>query len=202
MSRLGQVLRREIHPVSAFAISSILLVGMLGFMVLGRAAILRDGVEVIVRTVPVDPRDLMRGDYVQLRYQDISSVEGALFSGPMPEREGPVALWLTLEAGQDGVARVKSVSVDKPVSGNPSEVYLKSRPYMWSKSDADGIANRRLSLKFGIERYYVPEGEGLVIEDARNQQRTTVALRISADGEAQIVRLMIDGKSLYEEPLY
>jgi uncharacterized membrane-anchored protein len=202
MKVFGRLLRRNIHPVVALLVSSVLLVGMLLFMILDRAAILRDGVEVIVRTAPVDPRDLMRGDYVQLRYEDISSVDGSLFAGKMPAQEGLVALWLTLVAGDDGVSTVKAISFEKPDTGEPGEVYLKSKPFGWTKSDMDGIANRRLSLQFGIERYYLPEGEGLAIEDARNDRRTTVAIRISAAGEAQIVRLMIDGKALYSEPLY
>jgi hypothetical protein len=40
----------------------------------------------------------------------------------------------------------------------------------------------------------VPEGEGLEIEKARNEGRTTVAIRVSDAGVAQIARLMIDGK--------
>lgn len=202
MNTFGQLLRRDIHPLLALMVSSAVLVGMLGFMILDRAAILRNGVEVIVRTAPVDPRDLMRGDYVQLRYEDISSVNVSLFAGKLPEREGLLPLWLTLEAGEDGLAKVKAISLEKPDSGNPGEVYLKSKPFRWTSSHSTGITNRRLALKFGIERYYVPEGEGLAIEDARNDQRTTVAIRISAAGEAQIARLMIDGKALYSEPLY
>ncbi|MGJ8570933.1 MAG: GDYXXLXY domain-containing protein [Hoeflea sp.] len=202
MKKFGQLLRRDIHPFVALLVSSVLLVGMLVFMIVGRAAILRDGVEVIVRTAPVDPRDLMRGDYVQLQYEDISSVDGSLFAGKMPAQEGLAALWLTLVAGDDGVSSVKAISLEKPDGNNAGEVYLKSKPFRWTKSEMDGIANKRLSLQFGIERYYVPEGEGLAIEDARNDRRTTVAIRISAAGEAQIARLMIDGKALYSEPLY
>ena len=69
-------------------------------------------------------------------------------------------------------------------------------------NDKERSRDAMLSLRFGIERYYVPEGEGLLIEDARNEGRTTVAIRVSASGEPQIARLMIDGETLYSEPLY
>lgn len=202
MNSVAGFLRRKMRPLHAFAVSSLVLVGMLGWMIEHRAAILRDGVEVILKTAPVDPRDLMRGDYVQLRYEAISSVDGSLFVGDLPEREGLVSLWLTLKANDGGIATVKSVSLNKPELAGPGEAHLKSLPYRWTTSLGKGTAGEHLSLRFGIERYYVPEGEGLVIEEARNDHRTTVAIRISADGEAQIARLMIDGKPLYDEPLY
>ena len=53
-----------------------------------------------------------------------------------------------------------------------------------------------------IERYYVPEGEGRDIESARNDGRVSVAARVSTAGQASIRALMLDGKPLYEEPLY
>ena len=41
------------------------------WIVSGRVSLLSSGQEVVLQTVPVDPRDLLRGDYVILRY-DIS----------------------------------------------------------------------------------------------------------------------------------
>ncbi|WP_417415656.1 GDYXXLXY domain-containing protein [Hoeflea sp.] len=202
MSGFGQFLRRGFSPVLAAIVCGAVLVGTLGFMIHSRAAILRDGSEIILRTAPVDPRDLMRGDYVRLRYGDISSVDGALLAGSWPKEDILVPLWLTLEPGDDGTARVKAVSLEKPDGGNPDAVYLKSKPVMLYGEDHLRTGQVPLRLKFGIERYYVPEGEGLEIEKARNAGRTTVAIRVSRDGEPQIARLMIDGQTLYEEPLY
>jgi len=202
MMDLGQMLRRKLNPVLAAGLSILVLIGTLSTMLLGRAAILRDGSEIILRSAPVDPRDLMRGDYVQLRYESVSQVDGALFSGIWPEQDRFMPLWLTLETGEDGLATVKSISLDKPDDGTADTVYLKSKPVKLSGDDANRFRHMIISLTFGIERYYVPEGEGRDIEDARNAGRTTVAVRVSADGQPQIARLMIDGVTLYEEPLY
>lgn len=199
MMTLGQILRRPFNPVIAAIVSAAVLIGMLGYMIQARAAILRDGTEIILKTSPVDPRDFMRGDYVRLAY-DISVVDGALFKGDWPSESRLTPVWLTLEPGDDGVAIVTSVTLEKPEPGNATAVYLKSQP-VWLY-DTDRSKETSLSLTFGIERYYVPEGEGLEIEEARNEQRTTVAVRVSEDGEAQIARLMIDGETLYQEPLY
>lgn len=202
MTALGNLLRREIRPLLALLLSGSVLIGLLGWMILDRAAILRDGAEITLKTAPVDPRDLMRGDYVRLRYEEISNVDGSLFEGDLPAHDGPVRLWLTLHAGEDGLGVVKAVSLNKPVDREPGEIFLRSKPTRLSRSATSETVTGQMFLSFGIERYYVPEGEGLEIEAARNQQRTTVAVRISNDGEAQIARIMIDGEALYEEPLY
>jgi len=198
----GQLLRREFNPVIAAIVCAVVLVGTLVFMVQQRVAILRDGTEVILKAAPVDPRDLMRGDFVELRYADVSVVDGSLFSAELPEKDTLVPLWLTLETGDDGLAKVTTVSLERPEGGEPQAVYLKSKPVVLYKQYQEQDTFPSVALKFGIERYYVPEGAGLEIEEARNASRTTIAIRVSKDGEAQIARLMIDGETLYEEPFY
>jgi len=202
MKGLGHLLRHQFNPVMAAIVCAVVLIGTLVFMIKDRAAILRDGTEIILKTAPVDPRDLMRGDYVRLQYEDISVVDGALLNGNWPEKDRYVPLWLELEPKEDGLAVLKSVSLEKPDPAAPNAVYLKSKPVMLYGVDGPRSGRSILSLTFGIERYYVPEGEGLEIEKARNARRTTIAIRVSKDGQAQIARLMIDGETLYEEPLY
>jgi len=202
MMDFAQVLRREINPVIAAIVSAVVLIGTLGVMIQGRAAILQDGAEIILKTSPVDPRDLMRGDYVRLAFESISVVDGSLFKGEWPEKTGFAPVWLTLETGEDGLAVPTAVTRDRPEPGNANAIYLKSKPVELYGAERSGSKDVSVSLSFGIGRYYVPEGEGLEIEAARNAQRTTVAVRVSEDGEAQIARLMIDGEALYQEPLY
>lgn len=203
MTGFSQMLRRDFNPVIAAVICMVVLIGTLGLMIEGRVSILRSGTEVVLKAAPVDPRDLMRGDYVQLRYEDISLVDGALLAGDWPEQDTYAPLWLTLErGGEDRLAKPAALTLTQPEYRVPGAVYLKSKPVMVYAIDRERAKDVTLALQFGIERYYVPEGEGLEIESARNEGRTTVAVRISQSGEAQIARLMIDGKTLYSEPMY
>ena len=68
---------------------------VLGRMIESRAAILVSGTEVLLKTAPVDPRDLLRGDYVALSY-DISRVPLATLTGGLPQlavnKQGYLAL--------------------------------------------------------------------------------------------------------------
>lgn len=186
-------------PFAAVALFvSLVQTAILGYMIEGRAAILRSGTEVLLKTAPVDPRDLLRGDYVILTY-DISSISTTSVTGTRPD-EGDVAkLYVRLKPGSDGFWIVSQASFD-PLAAEDGSVVLLSQPitiYGWEWENAGN-----LFVSYGIERFYVPEGEGKPIEDGRNEGRVSVAARISADGQAQIRALMLDGEPLYEEPLY
>ncbi|MCY0147062.1 GDYXXLXY domain-containing protein [Hoeflea sp. G2-23] len=202
MTGLASTLRRPLNPVIAGILCAVFMIGSLAMMIQSRASILRDGTEIILKTEPIDPRDLMRGDYVRLQYDEISRPERALFSGDWPQQDRYAPLWLTLAVGEDGAATVTAISLERPVDAGKGTVLLRSDPVMLSADAGNQISQGQFALKFGIERYYVPEGEGLEIESARNAGRATAAIRVSKRGVAQIARLMIDGETLYQEPLY
>lgn len=52
---------------ASFALALVQII-FLGWMIVDRAAVLRHGREVLLKVEPVDPRDLLRGDYVILSY--------------------------------------------------------------------------------------------------------------------------------------
>lgn len=186
-------------PFAAAAlVVALLQTAILGYMIEGRAGILRSGTEVLLKTAPVDPRDLLRGDYVILTY-DISTISKTSVTGQKPETGDAERLHVRLKPGTDGYWIVSEASFD-PLQAEEGSVILLSMPvtiYDWEWQNAGN-----LTVSYGIERYYVPEGEGKPIEDGRNQGRVSVAVRISETGQAQIRALMLDGEPLYEEPLY
>ena len=56
------------HKMAAAALTALIQCGILLYMIQSRASILQNGTEVTLKTEPVDPRDLLRGDYVVLGY--------------------------------------------------------------------------------------------------------------------------------------
>jgi uncharacterized membrane-anchored protein len=183
---------------AAALLVSVIQTAILGSMIEGRASILRSGTEVLLKTAPVDPRDLLRGDYVILTY-DISTISTTSVTGARPEAGSLAQLHVRLKPGSDGYWLVSESSFD-PLAEEAGSVVLLSRPitiYDWEWSNAGN-----LTVSYGIESFYVPEGEGKPIEDGRNQGRVSVAIRVSNEGRAQIRALMLDGEPLYEEPLY
>jgi uncharacterized membrane-anchored protein len=55
---------------------------------------------------------------------------------------------------------------------------------------------------YGIDRFYLPEGEGVAIQDDIRVRPFGIKLALAADGTAQIKALMDSDKTLFEEPLY
>ena len=78
----------------ALAIVALAQTGVLASMVVDRTLLLKTGREIILPIVPVDPRDLFRGEYVRLGY-DINTVPAMLLVGPPPARNA--AFYVTLE---------------------------------------------------------------------------------------------------------
>jgi len=60
----------------------------------------------------------------------------------------------------------------------------------------------KLTIRYGLESYFVPEGEGRKLEQARNQQKLRVVAAVLPSGRAAIKRLLLDGQPVYEEPWY
>lgn len=192
---------QRIPKAALFGAAVLLQCGLLVLMVADRMQILREGREVTLQTQPVDPRDLLRGDYVVLRY-DISQVPaGALAGQPAAERN-PV-LFVKLAPNVDGLYQAVSVHAE-PVAVTAPEVLIRGRLAKYGGSC--GTPRRtfcdKLLIKYGLESYFVPEGEGKKLEQARNQQKLLVVAAVLPSGRAAIKRLLLDGVPVYEEPWY
>jgi uncharacterized membrane-anchored protein len=189
----------RIPPVAAAIIAAALQTAVLGYMVEGRASILRNGADIRLKTLPVDPRDLLRGDYVILSYP-ISTIPKDIVTGEVPKVNGRERLVVRLKPGADGLwtATEASFGTLAPEEGS---VLLRTQPFDYY-AVTDGVLPDSLFVSYGLERYYVPEGEGKVLEDARNQEELEVEARVAKDGTPQIARLILRGEPVYDEPLY
>ncbi|MFT4184754.1 MAG: GDYXXLXY domain-containing protein [Rhizobium sp.] len=186
----------------AAIIVAALQTAVLAYMVGERAWGLRSGVEILLKTAPVDPRDLLRGDYVTLNY-DISRVPfSTMVEGPPKMSQSAAILSVRLKKQGDGYWGIVESSFGK-LEPKPDTVVLKSLPvdYVFY-GDATDPSQAIVGVTYGIERYYVPEGQGHDIENARNDNRVAIAARVSSDGVAHIRSLLLDGKPVYDQPLY
>ena len=192
MARLQSGKRHLISAIIVAGLQTMILVTIIQ----SRASILSNGAEVLLKTTPVDPRDFLRGDYVVLNY-DISTVPVETVSGGISAEPGERTLWVRLKKQADGFWTVSESSF-QTLSPQPETVILRSKPF-YSGGLAAGDSIR---VEYGIERYYIPEGQGKPIEEARNDGNVAIAVRVSPDGRAQIRSLLVDGKPVYDEPLY
>ena len=191
---------RRIPKVVLFGAALVIQVALLAAMVIDRMQILRDGVEVSLQTRPVDPRDIFRGDYVVLGY-DISEVAtGALKDQPAGTKNRVV--FVKLRPNRDGIYEAVSVHTD-PVAVEKPEVLIRGQVDYGATC---GPQNRSfcatLRLRYNLEKYFVPEGEGRKLEEFRNQRKMTVVAAVLPSGRAAIKRLLVDGKPVYDEPWF
>jgi uncharacterized membrane-anchored protein len=140
------------------------------------------GEVILLRVVPVDPRDLFRGDYVVLSY-DFSRVPPSGIAGLAPgsadqwqQLEGrPVYVSLVPEGGGRHW-RTGTMSLQRPAGGK----YLQGRFGSWGR------------LEFGIEAYYVQEGKGRAYEQAVRDRRLSAEVALTGDGQAKLRGLRVE----------
>lgn len=175
-------------------------IAFLSWMIAGRAAILRNGQEVLLKVEPIDPRDLLRGDYVRLGYE-IRNVPVKLVAnapaGEFVTEEGPIFVRLGRDA--DGYWRPRSAALRQPDGQPPAgEVDIRGTVTGGWTLGPEGA----FSVDYGIDRFYVPEGEGRAIEADIGERPFGILAAVASDGTAQIKALMDGETKLYEEPLY
>ena len=189
---------QRIPKAVLFGVAILVQCVLLVLMVVDRMQILREGREVTLQTQPVDPRDLLRGDYVVLRY-DISQLPAGALAGKPAETRNPV-VFVKLAPNASGLYEAVSVSAE-PVTVMAAEILIRGR-VSYSCGSTTRTFCDKLQIKYGLESYFVPEGEGRKLEQARNQQKLRVVAAVLPSGRAAIKRLLLDGEPVYEEPLY
>jgi uncharacterized membrane-anchored protein len=187
--------------IIAAVVVALAQIGFLGWIIAGRAAILRDGTEITLKVEPIDPRDLLRGDYVSLRYE-ISNIPVRQITNlpPEPYLNDDRTLYARVKKGGDGYWHLVSASFDAPPAAAPDADEADIKGFLSGGWDLS--AGTSVSPDYGIDRFYVPEGEGMDIQQDIRVRPFGVRVALASDGAAQIKALLDGDKPLYEEPLY
>jgi len=107
-----------------------------------------------------------------------------------------------LAPNRDGFYEAISVHA-APVDVTSPEVLIRGRVFFGANCGPDlSMFCETLQVRYGIERYFVPEGEGRNLEDARNRRKLTIVAAVVPTGRAAIKRLLIDGEPVYDEPWF
>ena len=181
----------------SLAIVALAQTAVLAYMVIDRVTLLRSGREITLPIVPVDPRDLFKGEYVRLSYA-ANAVHAKLLDGPQPAENS--AFYVVLEKQPDGAWQAVKLSRAMPQESSPDRIVLKARSrYAWPETVTDSSI---VMVRYGIESYFVPEGQGKKLEDLAREKKLATLVAVDARGNAAIKGLVIDGVLQYEEPLF
>ena len=165
-------------------------VAVIGAIALSKGYTRLTGRKIMVKVVPVDPRSLFRGDYVILKY-DFSTVDLAKhgFKDEVPPRGE--YLFLTLKRGPEGFWALESVSPEFPEAGaGDDDIVVRGLIANEARS------SKRADFIFGIESYFVPEGEGKYIERYREKKDLSAEIAVDRYGRAAVVKLFIAGEEV------
>ncbi|MBF0706054.1 GDYXXLXY domain-containing protein [Alkalihalobacillus hwajinpoensis] len=130
---------------------------------------LQSGKEIRLALAPVDPRSMLQGDYVTLRY-DISTLPGAVLPA---NKKIKVVLASTSDGSYEygGYYKIEG-DWNKPYEPSDDDIIVNGTTY----SDHD--------VQYGIESYFISEGAGEVVED-----KTMALIKVSENGNALLKEL-------------
>jgi uncharacterized membrane-anchored protein len=199
-------LARAPYRIWGLVLAGVLMTALLAQIVAERITILTDGTEIRLATAPVDPRDLFRGDYVILTYEITSLDLDRLTDQPDSFAEGD-RIYVQLTEGTDDMWMPVSVAHARPEQKQGHVSLLgrvhwvnTRRPTAETEEECDPCISARIT--YGIEQYFVPEGEGRALEDERNAGKVSILVAVAENGNAAIKGLVLDGGDpVYLEPL-
>lgn len=177
-------------PWVRWGLAGLLQLTLVGLPLADRLQVHWFGEEVTLALRPVDPRDLLRGDYVILN-PEIQLVDTGI--GVPAEVFGGDDVWVVVAPDDDGISRAVAVLSAPPTDGR---IALKGRV-----SSTPSASDTVLRIDYGLDAFFVPEGQGLEVERLpRDRVRLVVA--VSADGRSAPLRLVADGEVLLKDSAF
>ena len=152
---------------------ALLQVAVLASMAIQREWVLHTGRTVFLRTTPVDPRDPFRGDYIRLDYV-ISHVRTNAMQGGLPAAMATAQtprrdtrVYAALGAAADGTAHLDALTDRRP----GTNLFIRGRTQARYSQPA-------LTVRYGIEALFVPQGKGNMLDDRRRRDGIQVPLEM------------------------
>lgn len=160
---------------------------VLAWMAGEREWILRTGQVVFLRTAPIDPRDLFRGDFVRLQYE-INNVRPEGIDPAAPAAREPrrhEVMYTRLRPAGEGIYEAAGTGTLRPAGG----IFLRGLTEDQWRLGWRGAGHT--FVKYGIEQLFVEQGSGKAIEERRGtrdglQVPMEVEVAIGTSGTAAI----------------
>jgi uncharacterized membrane-anchored protein len=153
----------------ALIVAAVLLqcaaLGLIGYQ---REAVLHSGQSVVMRTRPVDPRDLFRGDYVRLTYEASTlPVELAPKDELAEMRKGERRVYLSYTTDARNLIVPRRLSLSRPSDG----LFIRG----YSLKD---WRNEVVAVRYGVEKYFVQQGRGRGLERGQSIEGVRIPLEV------------------------
>lgn len=145
------------------------------------------GRTVILQTIPVDPYDFLRGYYQTLNYE-ISEIDTLKtlagweeIAGESPKLLADKIVYVTLEQTET------ASNSESPVAWKPIQISLEQPENLPENQIAIRGEYQEWSVKYGVERYYMPEHQ-------REQINQEINITQQEEPEAFVVEVKVNEK--------
>ncbi|MBN9669541.1 GDYXXLXY domain-containing protein [Labrenzia aggregata] len=166
---------------------ALIQLALVAFPLVERLQVQTTGEVVALELVPVDPRDLLRGDYVVINLA-IGEI-GIEVPGSSTVGRGD-RVYVGLSTDGNGPARPIVVSKDRAKAGETAIAGIVRYE-----------AGDHLRIDYGIDAFFLPEGLGKVIERL-DTRRLKLTVAISEDGRSLPLALLVDGQEFRSDGLF
>lgn len=144
-------------------VTTLIILAMANAQIAGKERIVRDGAKVLLELAPVDPRSLMQGDYMALRYALAGEVVEAADANEVTDGE------IVIELDARGVAQFVALHDGQPLA--PGQHLLQFRV-------------RGENVRLASDAFFFEEGQGETFARARFGE-----LRVDTNGSAVLTGL-------------
>ena len=163
---------------------------------------LETGTPVLLETQPVDPRSLFRGDYVRLNYV-VSDLDLERLSGDDKFIRYDDVYVVLAQAERyweaEGVYHRRPELAAHQVALKGRVQYLQTSH--WNPDTKTSEPAKKIRVVYGIENYFVPEGEGRELERPPAGSKVEMLIVVDRFGQAGIKAVLVNGEERYREKL-
>lgn len=148
-------------------VTSLIVLGCLNWMIVAKERLLQNGRSVFCELAPVDPRSLMQGDYMILRY---AAAEDAASHVAEDAYDG----YLIFSLDENAVAKFARLDDQTPLADNEVRILFRRRHQGF----------RRGMIRLGAESYFFQEGRADDFSRAKYGE-----LKVAPNGDCILVGL-------------
>jgi uncharacterized membrane-anchored protein len=149
--------------IAVIGVTTVVILALVNVEIAGKERIVRDGATVLLQLAPVDPRSLLQGDYMALRYAMADDVAQAAKTGGI--RDGAIVIALD----ENRVAHFVSIYDGSALAKGQQLLQFRKRGE---------------TVRLAADAFFFEEGQGSVFQRARFGE-----LRVAGDGSAVLVGL-------------
>ncbi len=200
-------MRKRLQFLLAALVPFLILAGM----VVDQWRVVEGGRPIRIRVVPVDPMSLFQGEYARLSYEFTSMDQNRLAELGLTEDLGLKKgdrVWVILHPGTDGLWGVAELKLSGPPPPDEAAAALRAKIvhyHTWvatapvpkeSKEKGPPVRRTSLTLRTGMESFFVPQGEADRIERTTRAGDVTAEISVLPSGRAAVRKLFVKGHEL------